>query len=245
MSETRVPKKLLVVEVVKDRPANPLYQGVAEHLTEAFLVTAGAEWQIELVAAGDVGTEELLKRGERADAIVILGGEDVHPKFSEQPEEYPGSGNHYEDADEAQIRLVQHAEKTGQPLLGICRGSQIVNVALGGKLVQHIESGDHRNANLVHDLTLITHPVKLNRETRIGHALATEGDTISVQSSHHQAADILGTDLVLAASAPDGIVEAFEHKSKPIFAVQWHPEDPKTDRKQLVELLELLKAEIQ
>lgn len=242
MSSSEPKPKLLVVEVIEDRATNPLYQHVVTHFTKSFLVAASKNWQLELVGADDLGKDELLNRADEADAVVILGGEDVHPKFSNQPEDYPGAGNHYEVADEAQIALVQHAEKTGQPLLGICRGSQIINVALGGTLVQHIEDGSHRNANLVHDLTLVTHPVHIVPGTKIAEALASEvvHGVVSVQSSHHQAADKLGEQLQVSATALDGIIEAFEHKSKPIYAVQWHPEDPNVPADQLHRLLALL-----
>lgn len=237
--------KLLVVEVVKDRPEHQRYQTLASRLTDGFVEVAEAEgWQVELVGAEELGRESLLAQADQADAVVVLGGEDVHPKFSGQPEGYPGSGKHREAADAAQIALVQHTLETGQPTLGICRGSQLINVALGGDLIQHIESDAHRNLNILNDLTLVTHEVALDTDTDLGERLSSNGEKILVQSSHHQAVNRLGDGLRMVAIADDGIIEAYEHENAPIFAVQWHPEDPNTNREQLAILLDKLRGDV-
>ncbi|MGB3413253.1 MAG: gamma-glutamyl-gamma-aminobutyrate hydrolase family protein [Microbacteriaceae bacterium] len=238
--------KLLLVEVTVDRTERPRYQHLATYLTEGFLAVAGADgWLIDLVGAEELGVEKLIERAEDADAVVLLGGEDVHPKFANQPENYPGGGGkHYELADEAQIALVRRNLTEDVPTFGICRGSQLINIALGGDLVQHIESDEHRNMNILSDMTLVTHDVAVDTDTDLGERLSPLGDKISVQSSHHQSVDRLGAGLRLVAVADDGIIEAFEHESAPIFAVQWHPEDPKTDTAQLRVLLAKLRSEV-
>lgn len=239
------PLKMLLVEVVRDRPDHPRYQQLASRLTDGFMSVAKQQgWLVELVGAEELGAEQLLERADASDAVVILGGEDVHPKFADQPEEYPGSGKHREAADIAQIALVQHTLAAQQPTLGICRGSQLINVALGGDLIQHIESDAHRNLNILNDMTLVTHEVAVDTDTILGERLSPTGEKIMVQSSHHQAVDRLAAGLRMVAIADDGIVEAYEHERAPLYGVQWHPEDPNTGQEQLVVLLTQLREDV-
>lgn len=141
------PLRLAVVQVTRSRPEaaayNTLVQGLNARVAE---VADAAGWLVENIAAEDEGVESLLARTREADAVVIMGGEDVAPRFYGGPAEYEGRSTHREVADAGQIALVRRAVAEGTPLLGICRGAQIVNVALGGTLQQHIEGvGEHRN----------------------------------------------------------------------------------------------------
>src|SRR5581483_2895399 len=110
------------------------------------------------------------------------------------------------------------------PMLCICRGMQLLNVALGGDLVQHIP--DHFGERVLHrrpERLPVTHPVRLEPESRLAHLLgATE---LVVRSFHHQAVGRLGAGLRAVAWSPDGVVEAVESERHPfVVAVQWHPE---------------------
>jgi putative glutamine amidotransferase len=157
------------------------------------------------------------------DGLLLPGGGDVDPK------RYGGAAHptiYGVDAarDEADIRLSRHAARTGLPVLGVCRGAQVLNVALGGTLVEHLpdvvgEKVLHRARPSGH----IVHPIELSAESRLadflGHAPATPS------SSHHQAIGRVAPGLAIAARAPDGTIEAVEMRSHPwLFAVQWHPE---------------------
>ena len=99
-------------------------------------------WTVSRLAA-DSGTDALLAATERADAVVLVGGEDIAPRFYGGSGGYPHESLHRETADAAQLALVHRAIERGLPLLGICRGLQIVNVALGGTLIQDLGDSGH------------------------------------------------------------------------------------------------------
>jgi putative glutamine amidotransferase len=213
---------LAVVDVVEHRPGRERYQRLVELLNVSLIERASAlGWDVDRLPAGDLGTSGLLRRADAADAIVLMGGEDVTPHFYGGVADYPGGGIHVEHADAAQIALVQRTVERGTPLLGICRGQQLVNVALGGTLIQHIESDlSHRLAE-AHPHEMEAHGVQVS-----GALAQILEDGVDVRSSHHQAVGELGAGLRVAALAPDGIVEALEHEVAPLVTVQWHPEHP-------------------
>lgn len=232
--------RLAVVEVTGSRPDRPEYHAKVQVLNSR---VAGdgehAGWQVTRTAAADVTVAELLALTADADAIVIVGGEDITPRFYDGRPGYEGETRHYDVADEGQIVLVQRALVQGTPLLGICRGLQIINVALGGSIVQHIEDdGIHRNAGVPIDQILTAHDAILVAGS--GLAASFGRAEISVQSAHHQTVGRLGHGLVAAAVAPDGVVEALEHRAAPITGVQWHPEAPDAPADQLRVLLGVL-----
>ena len=227
---------LAVIEVTRSRPDRPDYHAKVQTLN-ATVVDAGTDggWTVVRLAAADLDAAALLDLTDSADAVVIVGGEDIDPRFYGAQAGYVGETPHFVDADEGQIALVQRAADRGTPVLGICRGLQIINVALGGDLVQHIDDGIHRNIGVPIDEILSTHDVALRSTSTLAAAL---GDTrISVQSAHHQSVGRLGAGLTPVATAPDGLVEAVEHRTLPITGVQWHPEAPDAPVSQLPLLL--------
>ena len=164
---------------------------------------------------------------ERLDGLLLTGGEDIHPgHFGEAIHERCRSISPERDATE--LPLARWAVQEGKPLLGICRGIQVLNVALGGSLYQDI--GSQCPAAGRHDWypgfprTLLAHGVALVDGTHLARLLdATE---VEVNSLHHQSVKDLAPGLELAAAAPDGIVEAVEVRDHPFaIAVQWHPEE--------------------
>lgn len=242
--------RLAVVEVTGSRPDRPEYHAKVQVLNSRVAGEGALEgWQVTRTAAADAGVAELLALTADADAIVIVGGEDITPSFYGGLSGYEGETRHYDAADEGQIALVQRALVQGTPLLGICRGLQIINVALGGTLVQHIEDHDgiHRNAGVPIDQILTAHDVTLLAASGLAETFGQAGSAvrsgssgqsgISVQSAHHQSVGVLGHGLVPAAVAPDGLVEAVEHTTAPITGVQWHPEAPDAPADQLRVLL--------
>ncbi|WP_086517432.1 gamma-glutamyl-gamma-aminobutyrate hydrolase family protein [Clavibacter michiganensis] len=233
-------RRLAVVQVTRSRPEavdyHQLVQGLNMRVAE---VASAAGWVVENLAAEDEGIESLLERTRDADAVVIMGGEDVAPRFYGGPADYEGRSPHREVADAGQIALVRRAVAEGTPLLGICRGAQIVNVALGGTLQQHIDGvGEHRNA--ADDITAVMrdHDVRVAADSRLARVLGSTA--LVVRSAHHQAVDRPGAGLRVVAVAPDGVPEAVEHETAPITGVQWHPEDASAARDQLPALLAAL-----
>jgi putative glutamine amidotransferase len=236
--------QLAVVEVTRERPDQPAYHAKVQALIGR--VVRDAErggWQVTRHAAADATTDDLLAVTACADAVVIVGGEDITPHFYGGQSGYEEESRHYARADEGQIAVVRRALADGTPLLGICRGLQVINVALGGTIVQHIgDGGIHRNAGVPIEQILSTHSVTLLADSGLAEAL---GDwEIEVQSAHHQAVGLLGTGLVPAAIAPDGLIEALEHESAPITGVQWHPEAPDAPADQLPLLLASLQRQL-
>ena len=152
------------------------------------------------------------------DGLLLCGGSDVHPRYFGQ--EIDGSVNIDDERDKAEFELFKAFFDAGKPIMGICRGHQLINIALGGTLIQDIPTADkHRKSP---DGIMKVHRVKTINKSFISDIY---GDIFPVNSSHHQALDRLGKDLVaVAVSEEDGYNEAIVHRSRPIFGVQWHPE---------------------
>ncbi|MFI0220097.1 gamma-glutamyl-gamma-aminobutyrate hydrolase family protein [Streptomyces lydicus] len=152
----------------------------------------------------------------RLDGLVIAGGADVAPaRYGAEPD--PRTGPPSPDRDAWELALIEAALADGVPLLGICRGMQLLNVALGGTLVQHLDG--HAGPPGVFD----RHAVEPVPGTLLGRTLP---EPVSVPTYHHQAVDRLGSGLLPSAHAADGTIEALELPAGRGFtlAVQWHPE---------------------
>jgi putative glutamine amidotransferase len=164
---------------------------------------------------------------QRLDGLLLTGGGDIDPaRFGQAP--HPTVADVSSARDELELGLTHRALTDDVPLLAICRGLQVLNVALGGTLVQDIPS--ERPGALVHSQTAprhdATHAVKVMGEgTRLGRVLGAL--ELEVNSMHHQAIDRLGNGLREVAWAPDGIVEGLElpGDDRFVLGVQWHPEE--------------------
>jgi putative glutamine amidotransferase len=158
----------------------------------------------------------------RLDGLIMAGGPDIEPsRYGAAPLETTGPPR--VDRDAAELGLIGTALAAGLPLLGICRGLQVLNVARGGTLHQHLPdvlgNSEHAPAPAVYG----SHPVKVTPGSLLAESLGrTEAD---VASYHHQGIDQLGAGLTVSAVAPDGTIEAIEDQSLPFaLAVLWHPE---------------------
>lgn len=230
------PKRLLIVEITTTRD-DTWYNDELEMLTRHTVRVAQQQgWESRRLAVSDVDETEIAAAEAWADAVVIMGGEDVAPQYYNGSPQYEGQGLHHVAADGHMIDIIRRAVGEGTPLLGICRGQQLINVALGGTLIQHLPAAlDHEPPR---ETAFIRHPVELVPDSVLGRVFGDE--VIAVDSAHHQAVDALGEGLRVVALAPDGTVEAVEHESAPVVAVQWHPEYPHADPRQLIALLDEL-----
>ncbi len=165
-----------------------------------------------------------------ADAVLLTGGGDVDPALY-------GETAHasFEAAepgrDRFEIDLVRASLEADLPILGICRGMQVINVALGGTLLQDIPS--MLNGALHHWVPeprfAIAHEVWVTKNSQLWSLMRDTlegGDTCQVNSRHHQAVRTVPSGWEVSATAPDGVIEAIEHTGRPFcLAVQWHPEN--------------------
>lgn len=161
---------------------------------------------------------------EGVDGLIIPGGPDVSPRFQgEDPE--PGLGPTTPLRDEFEMVLIPQAIKAGIPLLGICRGQQAINIALGGSVYQDL-GDDFGQPVLQHSQktagNLPTHFVTIDEDSALGQTL---GNRAFVNSRHHQAVHQVADQLHVVASAADGVIEALENDDASIQTVQWHPEN--------------------
>jgi putative glutamine amidotransferase len=203
------------------------YQEQARYLVwDVPSVLLPARYVQAVVAAGGVpvllpSLPELIEQAlPRLDGLILSGGSDIDPaRYGAEPLQTTAPPR--PERDEAELGLVQTALAARMPVLGICRGLQLLNVARGGTLHQHLpdvlDSTLHAPAPAVY----ARHPV----EVTAGSLLAASLDGTEVMSYHHQGIDKLGVGLEVSATAPDGTIEAVEDPSLPFcLAVQWHPE---------------------
>jgi putative glutamine amidotransferase len=157
---------------------------------------------------------------ERLDAVLLTGGGDVDPERWKGPSD--SSVMVSVERDEFEFALLEAALEVGVPVLGICRGLQVINVFLGGTLVPHLEwaEGDGHSKR-TGDRTERRHRVDCDPGSMLHHLY---GPTMMVNSFHHQAVDQPGTALQITARSEDGTVEGVEHESGKVLGVQWHPE---------------------
>jgi putative glutamine amidotransferase len=162
--------------------------------------------------------------------LLLTGGEDVNPALYSAAA-HPTTGAPHELRDRTEVALFEAARRRRTPVLAICRGIQLANVAMGGTLIQDIPT--ERPSAVAHDqpdsAALRSHPVSVIPGSRLAEALGATA--LEVNSYHHQAVDRLAPGLRVSATAPDGIIEGVETESPDwwMVAVQWHPEDLTTD----------------
>lgn len=170
---------------------------------------------------------------EGFDGLVLIGGEDVSAGVSGAPPTSIGP-NSSEERDRWELSLLVAALDGGVPVLAICRGMQLLNIAFGGTLIGHMTGASEEHPDIPEDVSAafdFRHAVDLAPRSRIRAAVGS--DLIRTNSLHHQAVDRLGSGLSITGTARDGIVEAIETSGSPwCVGVQWHPELMPDDRSQ-------------
>lgn len=234
------PVRGIVVSYV-DSPAAPDdYRKEVRTLTSITgkqLEKRGAEVTLVNAAEPGASASEALRD---AAGLVIMGGVDIDPNLYGQDDIDESVHFLDADADEYEIALTQYATENGIPVFGICRGSQLINVALGGTLIQDLGTGIHSPAIITPGVQVSDVWADHSIEFVPGSKLRELFDEPSIEArvSHHQAVDVLGEGLSVAAHAEDGVVEAIESSSPWILGVQWHPEEPRGNPEDFGRLLD-------
>ena len=169
--------------------------------------------------------EEVIKAQiEMVDGLLLSGGQDVAPKnYGEEPT--PKLGDIFPERDDFEYGLLKAALEAKKPILGICRGSQIINTYFNGSLYQDLSyiGTEVLKHNQENSPSMVTHSVMIDKSSKLFDIFGEE--KIRVNSFHHQAVKKVGDGLAISAKAPDGVIEAIEKTDYPfLVAVQWHPE---------------------
>ncbi|MAV57428.1 MAG: gamma-glutamyl-gamma-aminobutyrate hydrolase [Euryarchaeota archaeon] len=158
---------------------------------------------------------------EAIDGLIISGGPDVSP---EQYNQHPGpmTVEFYPNQDETEIGLISEALERDLPLLGVCRGMQILSVVHGGTLHQHLDDTPGHEGHGGYDGTSTDHSVIVEQDSLL---CSLMGESFSVNSTHHQGVSDPGSLTISAVAGHDGLIEAVERRDKKFcLGVQWHPE---------------------
>jgi putative glutamine amidotransferase len=162
---------------------------------------------------------------KKCDGIILSGGEDVHPRYYHKLEYEKYCHEIDERRDDFELRVLEYTDKNQLPLLGICRGLQVANVYFGGTLVPDIPAFGKFNHSRYPEKDRY-HIIQIDSESDL--FKIAEAATGSINSAHHQSAELVGKGLVTNALSPDGIIEGMELLDKKgkayLQLVQWHPE---------------------
>lgn len=202
-------------------PTRPVFKGKTllylEQSLGHWLMAGGAIPWLLPTPSGAISADDLVRD---VDGLVLQGGSDLSPRsYGEEPRRPEWSGDPVRDANERE--LLAAAMRHDRPVLGVCRGLQMINVALGGSLHQDIAG--HRDWNVYDQLQ---HDVAFEPGSWLGHCYGAAGGRVN--TVHHQAISRLGRNLRVEARAFDGTIEALRYEDGVgapfVFAVQWHPE---------------------
>ena len=201
-----------------------VYETTAIYNNKAYIdFLKAADPEVMAVILPVVNEKEAEQYAQLCDGLFLTGGADIHPSF--YGEEIDGTTDTYDlTFDQSDLYLYHAFLKADKPVLGVCRGIQVINVAEGGTLIQDIPSltgVEHQQINFVppkgkYDTA---HTVKTVSGTMLQMIL---GDTVTVNSFHHQAIETPAPSLTISAFSEDGIIEGAEKNR--VLAVQWHPE---------------------
>jgi gamma-glutamyl-gamma-aminobutyrate hydrolase PuuD len=163
---------------------------------------------------------------DRLDGVLLSGGPDLAADlYGADP--HPRAGSPRRGRDAAELAVAARALELGLPVLGVCRGAQVLNVALGGTLVQHLPDVVGHDGHNPSPGVFGPVSVTLDPGSRVAAAV---GDRVEVRCHHHQAVARPADGLVVTGRAADGTIEAIEHPGRPfVLGVQWHPEQDAAD----------------
>ncbi len=203
-----------------------------------------AHWELDAVLVGQGYVEGVRLAGGRAlilpadpfwaeqpndvldllDGLLVVGGDDLAPE-EYNADRHPATGRRHQRRDAVELALVRAALERELPLLGICRGIQLLNVARGGSLVQHLPEQIDITPHRAGDRSFGMHPIETVEGSRLASLV---GPDLTVFSHHHQGIERIGAGLRCVARSPDGVIEALEDPDLPFcLGVLWHPDaDP-------------------
>ncbi len=174
----------------------------------------------------NISNDDLDNLINHLDGILFTGGNDIDPRqYGNQP--HPKVEGVDKNRDRVEIHLVEKMIQSGKPFMGICRGFQVINVAMGGTLYEHLP--EQFPGNVIHDnhnlpRNFMAHSVRVELDNHLSKLFST--NQLDVNSLHHQGVRKLAQELLPTAYAPDGLIEAFEIPGFSFgMAVQWHPEE--------------------
>ncbi|GAA0862711.1 gamma-glutamyl-gamma-aminobutyrate hydrolase family protein [Paraclostridium tenue] len=193
------------------------------NLTNAYVDAIEKAGGVPIVVPVNTNKENIKAQVSAMDGIIISGGDDVNPNlYKEEPVRELGYINPI--IDEFDIEVIKVALEMNKPILGICRGLQVLNVALGGSLYQDLKyiKGSHIKHNQETKTYLGTHYIDIKENSILKEIIK---EKVLVNSYHHQSVKTLGNNLKVIAYSNDGIIEAVQKENeKFVLGVQWHPE---------------------
>ncbi len=202
---------------------------VESHYYDAYFVIPAAYVDAVRRAGGvpvllPVGEPDWADALAAVDGLIITGGADIHPAHYGGNAEHPHLTKFVPDRDVSDLALVELlTTQPDLPALCICRGMQVLNVALGGAMHEHIPDVQPEDIHRNSEGGWAVQPLTAAPDSRV--AAAMQSTTVATYSGHHQAVKHVAPNLAVTAAAPDGIVEALEHTGHPwLVGVQWHPE---------------------
>ena len=210
---------------------NPLVVGIAEERAEtkatamrSYVDAISRAGNVPMIIADSKDPAKLRIALKKADILLLIGGEDVAPAYYGEAES-PKLGEVNARRDTFEMALLKEAVRLHKPILGICRGLQVINVFFGGTLYQDLPS-EYSNHSVNHSrsdsIFKAVHGIVIYRGSRLHKVIQV--DSIGVNSAHHQAVKDLAPGFRVAARCTDGVVEAIESDKYPVAAVQFHPE---------------------
>lgn len=209
-----------------------IYHQLDNLYTEAVRKAGGIPIMLPLFA----NREECWEMLDRLDGLVFTGGPDINPaRWGEK--KHPKTELLHKDKEKSDFILTENALKRDMPILGICGGHQLINVALGGSLHQHIPDlvgKDNHSKGKMHKVVDVKADSQLKEIIRLNET--------AVKSFHHQAINKVGSGLETTSFAEDGIIESIESKNhRFIIGIQWHPERMQDSKPQIALFNEIVK----